>query len=130
MKIRLARPDSGADPLAALLRNRLQNKDLRSVVRSDHRVTIILTTHLGHDTMEGLREAIESKPHDPSKKTIVVIARHETGLHDLDTYKQAKDRALAELEKTIADLDQKPAFVSYIHEDLHVDNIRQMVTEP
>jgi hypothetical protein len=89
-----------------------------------------VTKHLGYENMEAARKAVESKPHDPAKKTLVVVALHETGLHGLDVYgKAAVGRTCSKLEEIIGNLDNKPSFLSYIQEDGHVENMRKTVTE-
>lgn len=84
--------------------------------------------HLGFPTMEGARATIEMQPHDPNKPTLVIVALNETGLHSLATYRDAGARVYPELEQIIGGMDVKPSFVSYIGEDLFVENIKQIVT--
>jgi len=87
-----------------------------------------VTKHLGFQTMEDARASIEIQPHDPNKPTLVIVALNETGLHGLATYRDAGTRVYPELEQIIGNMDVKPSFVSYIGEDLHVENIEQTVT--
>lgn len=102
----------------------LTEKDLKLQIERD----IGVTKTLGYDTMESLRAAIELTTHDPKKKTLVVIGLNETGLHGLDEYFENSHRVYAALEKTIANLDQKPGFVTYIAEDLNVTSLKHEVT--
>lgn len=90
-----------------------------------------VTKHLGYESMEDARTAVESTPHDLAKQTLVVVALHETGLHGLDVYGKASvGRTCAKLEDIIKTLDQKPSFVSYIQEGGYVEKMRRTVTEP
>jgi hypothetical protein len=126
MQISTETSDSMGELLDKSSNGKVSQKDLQVQIKRD----IGVTKHLGQDTMEALRKTIESKSYDPSKRTLVVVAAHETGLHHLDNYTKSKDKALAAIERLIPNLSERPGFVSYIGEDLHLENMRRTVSEP